>query len=72
MSFNAKTDDSILMRRHRDPMLEPIDGRHYESRIIRFDDVQVNAPLWLKLFILGVSILIVGAMVAAALPLPHY
>lgn len=61
------TDDSILMRRHRAPSLGPIRTRHLEPVIRRAPDVN-KGNLLTNLVIIGLGILIAGAMLAAALP----
>jgi hypothetical protein len=56
------------MRRHLMPLSSPIPGRHTEllREQLAPDDMRVN-PL-INLIIIGLGILIAGAMVAAALP----
>ena len=58
------TDDSILMRRHIKQSLEPIRG-HTEWR--EHAPEEKPNPL-INLVMIGLGILIVGAMIAAVLP----
>ena len=69
--MHNKTDDSILMRRHRDVSLEPIYPMHIEPMRRYFSEDTGTVDLRDHLMLIGGSSLFVGLLLAIAL-WPHH